>query len=400
MLKKLSLQDLPLQDCKVLMRVDFNVPIDKEGKITDDSRIQAALPSIQYVLNQNAKLILMSHLGRPKGKKDPSFSLAPCAQRLSELLGEEVPLAEDCIGLAVEKEVDNLPWGGVILLENLRFHEAEKNPKQDPTFAEQLAKLGDVFVNDAFGACHRSHASITEVPKHFPSASLSGFLLDKEVAFLGNLIQQPKRPYYAILGGAKVSSKVGLLFPLIEKIDGLFIGGAMVYTFLKAQGVDVGKSLVEENQIETAKELIKHCENKAVKLWLPSDIVIANELSDNAETKIQASKDTIADSWLGVDIGPKTIQEWSELFQNAATIFWNGPMGVFEIPAFAKGTFGIVEALSHLNATTIAGGGDSVAAIHQSGLSEHFTHLSTGGGASLQFLEEGHLPGIDALTDR
>ncbi len=400
MVKKLSIQDLSLEDQKVLMRVDFNVPFNKNRSISDDSRIQATLPSIEYALNQGSRLILMSHLGRPKGKKEEKYSLAPCAARLSELLGKKVELLPDCVGKNIEEKVKRLSSGEIVLLENLRFYEAETKPEEDPSFAEKLASLGDIFVNDAFGACHRHHSSITEVPKFFPSASASGFLLDKEIAFLGNLIQQPKRPYYAILGGSKISSKVKLIFPLLEKIDGLFLAGAMVFTFLKAQGIQVGNSLVEEDQIENAKEIMKQCEAKAVKLWLPSDFVIAEELSEDAQTKAQSAKDNIPEGWQGVDIGPKTIEEWTSLLQNAATIFWNGPVGIFEITPFSKGTFGIVDALSHLDATTIAGGGDSVAAIHERGASEHFTHLSTGGGATLQFLEEGHLPGIDALTDR
>lgn len=382
------------------MRVDFNVPFTKQRSIADDSRIKAALPSIEYVLNQGGKLILMSHLGRPKGTPEKKYSLAPCAKRLSELLEKNVDLLSDCVGNEVEKRVNTLSPGEVVLLENLRFHSAEEHPQEDPSFAEQLASLGDIFINDAFGASHRKHSSITELPKFFPSASAAGFLLDKEIAFLGNLIQQPKRPYYAILGGSKISSKVKLIFPLLEKIDGLFLGGAMVFTFLKAQGVDVGSSLVEDDQMENAKEIVKECQAKAVKLWLPQDIMIAEEISEESPTKIQSSKDTIPDGWQGVDIGAKTVEEWSSLLANAQTIFWNGPVGIFEIPNFAKGTYGIVDALSHLEATTIAGGGDSVAAIHQRNASENFTHLSTGGGATLQFLEEGHLPGIDALTDR
>jgi phosphoglycerate kinase len=399
MLKKLSLQDLSLENKKVLLRVDFNVPMNGD-QISDDSRIKATLPSIEYILKQQGKLILLSHLGRPGGHKEISLSLKPCAERLSKLLGKNVKFISDCIGPEAQKAVDNLQSGEIVLLENVRFHKGETAPKEEPSFAEKIAKLGDVFVNDAFGASHREQATITEVPKYFPEKAASGFLLEKETAFLGNLTQQPKRPYYAILGGAKASSKIDLIFPLLEKIDGLFLGGAMVFTFFKALGQDVGDSLYEDSEIEKAKEIIKECENRAVKLWLPSDIVITDSLKDGAESKIIPAKDNIPKEWKGVDVGPKTIEDWSVTLQNAATIFWNGPLGIFEIPAYAQGTFSLAEILSKIEANTIVGGGDSIAAIHQKGLSQYFTHLSTGGGASLQFLKDGHLPGIDALTDR
>jgi len=399
MLHKLSLQDMPLKNQRVLMRVDFNVPMNGET-IADDTRIKASLTSIEYVLKQEGKLILMSHMGRPKGKKDPKLSLAPCAKRLSQLLKRPVKMAPDCIGEEVEELVDRMEPEDIILLENLRFHEAEEHPEKDPTFAKKLARLGNIYVNDAFASSHRSHASITEVAKLFPSASLAGFLMEKEIAFLGSIVKKPKRPFYAILGGAKVSTKVGVIINLLEKIDGLFIGGAMAYTFLKAQGIKVGDSIVEEDQIDIAKDIFKRCQEKAVKFWLPEDLVIASEISENAEVKTQPAKDNIPDGFQGVDVGPKTIESWKQSLQNASMVFWNGPVGVFEIPAFSKGTSALAEAVASLSATKIVGGGDSVSAIQKLHMTDQFTHLSTGGGASLEFIELGHLPGIDVLTNR
>ncbi len=400
MLNKLSLQDLPLKGKKVLMRVDFNVPLDKTGKIEDDSRIKASLISLDYVIKQEGILILMSHLGRPKGKKDPAFSLAPCAKRLSELLKRPVKMASDCIGCAVEKQVTSLEEGDILVLENLRFYPAEEHPEKDPHFARSLAKLGNIYVNDAFASSHRKHTSITEVPKLFPQHALAGFLMDKELAFLTTLVQKPKRPFYAILGGSKVSSKVGVIINLIEKIDGLFIGGAMAYTFLKAQGIQVGKSLLEADQVETAKDIMKRCQEKAVKFWLPEDIVTTEQIRENSTIKIQSSKENLKENYQGVDIGPKTIASWKEALQNASMIFWNGPVGVFEIEAFSRGTKELATILASLAATKIVGGGDSVAAIQKWHMADQFTHLSTGGGASLEFIETGSLPGIDCLTNR
>jgi len=397
---KLSIQDISLKGQTVLMRVDFNIPLDKSGKITDDTRIKASLPSIEYVINQEAKLILMSHLGRPKGEKSSKFSLGPAAKRLSELLNHPVIMAPDCIGKDVKNLVDSLLPKDILLLENLRFYAAEERPDLDPSFAKNLASYADIYVNNAFGAAHRNHSSVTTITQYFPQKAVAGFLLDKEIAFLSKLAQQPKRPFYAILGGAKVSSKIGVIKNLIEKVDSIFIGGGMAYTFLKAQGYNLGGSLIEDNQIENAKQIMKKCEEKAVKLFLPLDIIISNEFSNNAESKVIPIKESVPDEWQGMSIGPKTVEEWSGLLQQAATIFWNGPLGVFEFPNFAKATRDIAAILSNLNATTVVGGGDSVAAINQMGLSEKFTHLSTGGGASLEYLEFGHLPGIDALCDR
>lgn len=400
MLNKLSLQDLPLKEKKVLMRVDFNVPLNPEGTISDDSRIQAALTSIEYVVKQQGKLILMSHLGRPKGSYEAKYSLAPCAKRLSQLLKKTVRMATDCVGKEVEQMIEVMEPGEIILLENLRFHEGEEHPEKDPSFSKSLARLGEIYVNDAFASSHREHASVTTVPKLFPGCALAGFLVEKEIAFLGGIVQKPKRPFYAILGGAKVSSKVGVIIHLIEKIDGLFLGGAMAYTFLRAQGISTGKSPVEADQVEVAKDILKRCQEKAVKFWLPEDLVIAEEISPTAATKIQSAKENIPETFEGVDIGPKTVDVWKEAFSNASMIFWNGPLGIFEIEAFSQGTEGIAKALAPLNATKIIGGGDSVAAIQKLHLADQFTHLSTGGGASLEFLELGTLPGIEALTNR
>ncbi len=400
MLHKLSLQDLPLKGKKILMRVDFNVPLNKSGTIEDDSRIKASLTSIEYIIKQEGIVILMSHLGRPKHRKDPSLSLAPCAKRLSELLQKPVFMATDCVGENVENQVNSLKEGDVLLLENLRFYEAEEHPEKDPSFAEKLSRLADIYVNDAFASSHRKHTSITEVPQFFPGLSLAGFLMDKELAFLTTIVQKPKRPFYAILGGAKVSTKVGIIINLIEKIDGLFIGGAMAYTFLKAQGVQVGKSLLEQEQVETAKDIVKRCQEKAVKFWLPEDIVIAEKIEREAPIKIQSSKENIAEDWQGVDIGPKTLSSWKDALQNAAMIFWNGPVGIFEIEDFSKGTRELASIIASLSATKIIGGGDSVAAIQKWHMADQFTHLSTGGGASLEFIETGSLPGIDCLSNR
>ncbi len=387
---KLTLKDLSLKNKRVLMRVDFNVPI-QNGKITDDSRIRASLPSIQYVLNQGAPLILMSHLGRPEGKIDPALSLTPCAKRLSELLGKSVEMAKDCVGADVEKMAKELKPSQVLLLENLRFHPAEEKPEKDPDFVKKLAALGDCYVNDAFGTAHRAHASTAIIAKYFPKTSAMGFLIQKELDALSPLLTHPERPFYAIIGGAKVSSKIGVIQQLLKKVDALFIGGGMSYTFLKADGIDVGDSICEDPNI--VKDIPR------TKLRFPKDLVIADGFSNEANYKIISTHENFPPKWQGMDIGPKTINEWSEELKKAAEIFWNGPLGVFEMPHFAKGTKAIAESLAHSKAKTIIGGGDSVAAIEQMGLQKNFAHLSTGGGASLEFLEYGHLPGIDCLTD-
>lgn len=382
---KLSLKDLPVKGKRVLMRVDFNVPIEK-GKITDDSRIKASLPSIEYVLKKGGCLILMSHLGRPKGK-EADLTLAPCAKRLSELLKKPVQMASDCVGPEVERMASELEPGQVLLLENLRFHPEEEKPENG--FVQKLAKLGDCYVNDAFGTAHRAHASTALIAKFFPGKSAMGFLMEKEVDALTPLLKKAERPFYAIIGGAKISTKIGVIKKLLDLVDELFIGGGMTYTFLKAQGIPIGDSLNEEAEVV-----------RSPKIHLPVDIVIADGFSNEARSKIVGIKEGIPAGWQGMDIGPETVKKWGEELKSASTIFWNGPVGVFEMPNFAEGTRGIAEILAKAHAKTIVGGGDSVAAVQQMGLGKKMTHLSTGGGASLEFLEFGHLPGIDALTDK
>jgi phosphoglycerate kinase len=393
-MRKLTLKDLHLQGKRVLMRVDFNVPQDKTGKISDDSRIRAALPSIEYVLKSGASLILMSHLGRPK-TPDPKLSLTPCAERLSKLLDKPVQMAPDCVGHAVEKMAGQLKAGQILMLENVRFHPGEEEPEKDPGFVSALAKLGDVYVNDAFGSAHRAHASTALIAKSFPGKAAAGFLIEEEIKYLEPLLHNPPRPFYAIIGGAKVSTKAGVIHNLLRLVDALFIGGGMTFTFLKAQGIEIGESLFEESEVRTARDLLANVKQ----LYMPVDLVITDSFSNDAKRKIILSKEGIPPGWQGMDIGPQTIKEWSEALQKGATIFWNGPLGVFEMPNFAHGTRSIAESLAGSNAEVIVGGGDSVAAIQQMGLANRFAHLSTGGGAALEFLEYGHLPGIDALSN-
>ncbi len=397
-MEKLTLKDLSLKGQRVLMRVDFNVPQNKDGSISDDSRIQAALPSIEYILNHGASLVLMSHLGRPKAKPEAQYTLAPCAKRLSELLKKPVALAPDCVGPQVERMANQLHPGQILLLENVRFHPGEEEPEKEPDFAKQLARLGTVYVNDAFGTAHRAHASTAIVAKYFPGRAASGFLMEKEIAHLSPLLHQPKRPFYAIIGGSKVSTKAGVIQNLLKLVDGLFIGGGMTFTFMKAQGIEIGASLFDPKDLPTAKEIL--ASTKANLLHFPTDLVIADRFENGANRKTVSAKQPIPSGWMGMDIGPQTVQEWSKLLLKASTVFWNGPLGVFEMPHFAVGTHGIAETLANSPADVIVGGGDSVAAIQQMGLSDKFAHLSTGGGASLEFIEYGHLPGIDALTDK
>ncbi|MBN1914740.1 MAG: phosphoglycerate kinase [Parachlamydiales bacterium] len=399
-MNKLSITDLPIQGKKILMRVDFNVPLNEDGTIADDTRIRAALPSIQYVLDHQGSLILMSHLGRPKEGKNPKLSLRPVAMRLSELLDKPVLMAPDCIGDEVEKMTDTLSQEDVLLLENLRFYPAETKPESDPTFAEKLAKLADFYVNDAFGSAHRKHSSTYTITQYFPHKAAGGFLLNKEVSFLSKCLQNPARPFYAIIGGAKLSSKMGIIKNLIDKVDALFIGGGMGYTFFKAQGINIGKSLFEEELLEVAKDILQKCKEKNIPLYLPTDVVIADALANDANTKVITMQTGIPPEWEGVDIGPHTVKTWSSILGKGATIFWNGPLGVFEIHNFSLGTEEIAQMLSNTHAITVVGGGDSVAAINKMGIGDKFSHLSTGGGASLEFLEFGHLPGIDALSDK
>ncbi|HSX38903.1 MAG TPA: phosphoglycerate kinase [Chlamydiales bacterium] len=391
---KLTLKDLSLKGKHVLMRVDFNVPLSKEGKITDDSRIKAALPSIEYVINHGAALILMSHLGRPAARPDPKFSLKPVAERLSELLEKPILVAPDCIGPEVKKMAAALRPGHILMLENVRFHPGEEEPEQDSSFAKQLADLGDVYINDAFGAAHRAHASTALIAKYFPGKAAAGLLMEKEIAFLAPLLQTPNRPFYAIIGGAKVSTKVGVIRNLLKRVDALFLGGAMALTFFKAAGIEIGSSFYEKEVLNWAKELLQNAKS----LYLPFDLVIADAFSNDANRQTVLSRDGIPPGWQGMDIGPVTIKKWSDFLGAGSTVFWNGPLGVFEMPHFAIGTYEIALSLAKSNAEVIVGGGDSVAAIQQMGLGDKFAHLSTGGGAALEWLEFGHLPGIDALS--
>lgn len=405
-MEKLSVRDLDLNGKKVLMRVDFNVPI-KDSDVADDTRIKAALPTIQYILENQGRLILMSHLGRPKGQVKPEFSLEPVALHLSKLLGQDVNLAPDCIGPSAKELVNALQPGQVLLLENVRFHSEEellnKYSKQDSEtqskideFVKELASLGEVYVNDAFGTAHRAHASTQGVTKYFDQ-NACGFLLEKEIKYFGKTLANPTKPFVAILGGAKVSDKIQVIENLLPKVNSLVIGGAMAYTFLKAQGKTVGKSLVEEDKLELALDLIKQAEQSGVNLLLPVDHAVAK---DFAAEEPREYVEEISGSDMGLDIGPNSIKRIKELVLEAKTIVWNGPMGVFEKPGFSKGTFAVAEAVAEADAVSIIGGGDSVAAINQAGLSDKMTHISTGGGASLEFLEGKTLPGVAALSDQ
>ena len=380
------------------MRVDFNVPLDDNKTITDDKRIVESLPSIRKVLSDGGRLILMSHLGRPKGKVNPEFSLAPVAKKLAVLLGSPVTMAKDCVGLEVMQEVNALKDGEVILLENLRFHPEEE--ANDPDFSKALAALGDVYVNDAFGTAHRAHAS-TEGITHFIKTAVAGFLIERELLYLGKALQEPERPFIAILGGSKISGKIDVLENLFKKVDTVLIGGAMVFTFFKAQGYQVGKSLVEDSKIELALKILEEAKNKGIKLLLPTDVILTAEISADSASHA-ASIANIPDNMIGVDIGPITAEAYRNEILSARTVLWNGPMGVFEIDNFAAGTMAVAKALTEATAkgaTTIVGGGDSAAAIAKAGLSKEITHISTGGGASLEFLEGKELPGIAALND-
>lgn len=395
-MNKKTIEDIDVRGKRVLVRVDFNVPMDENGNITDDTRIRAALPTIQYLLKNNAKVILMSHLGRPKGEGfDPKYSLAPVAKHLSKLLGQEVIMAKDVIGESARNAVANMKEGQVVLLENVRFHKEET--KNDPEFAKALAQLGDIYVNDAFGSAHRAHASTEGVAHYLPA--VAGYLIQKELEVMGKALENPDRPFVAILGGAKVSDKIGVIENLINKVDVLLIGGGMAYTFLKAKGYEVGNSLVEEDKIELAKQLMEKAKEKGVKLLLPVDNVVAQEFKADAPHKVVDS-DKIEPGWMGLDIGPRTRELFGEEIKKAKTVVWNGPMGVFEMPAFAEGTKAVAKYVSECGGTTIIGGGDSAAAVEQLGFADKMTHISTGGGASLEFLEGKVLPGIAALNDK
>lgn len=393
---KLFIEDLDIKGKRVLMRVDFNVPL-KEGSVADATRIEASLPSIRYVLDKGGALILMSHLGRPKGKKNPEFSLSPVAKELEKLLGRPVLLAIDCIGEEVKKTVNALKPGDVLLLENLRFHRAEEHPDEDPAFAQKLASLGTLYVNDAFGSSHRKHSSTYTVPGLFPGKAAAGYLLELEIRFLGEALTNPKRPFYALLGGAKISTKIGVVNSLVKKVDRLLLGGGMAYTFLKAQGYEIGKSLVEDDQLPLAKEILKLYGNK---ILLPIDCVAATESNEKAKIEIFPFPEGIPSDYEGVDIGPQTRELFKQSLKDGKTILWNGPFGIYEIDRFAEGTLDLVHEVAGLNATTIIGGGDLIAAVKKGGFSDKIAHLSTGGGATLEYIEHGTLPGIEVLSEK
>jgi phosphoglycerate kinase len=392
---KLTVAQLKLEGKRVFVRVDFNVPLDEQGRITDDSRIQASLPTIRYILDHGGRAILASHLGRPKGEIKDSLRLRPVAKRLSELLGKEIKMAPDCIGPDVEKMVAALKNGEAMLLENLRFHKEEE--KNDEGFSRKLAALADLYVNDAFGTAHRAHASTVGITR-FISQSAAGFLIGKELKYLGEALESPARPLVAILGGAKVSTKIGVIKNLLKKVDALLIGGAMTYTFLKAQGLEIGRYLMEEETLEAARDILKEVRNMSVVFQLPIDCLVADKFDATAATRM-VSVNEIPKDWLGVDIGPKTYAQFASEIKKAKTVVWNGPVGVFEIDKFAEGTKKIARLLADLDATTIIGGGDTTAAVNQYGLADKMTHVSTGGGASLEFLEGKELPGIAALSE-
>ncbi len=395
-MNKKTIRDIDLKNKKVLVRCDFNVPFDEEGKISDNRRIVAALPTIKYLLEMGCKIILCSHLGRPKGEFKREFSLKPVAEELSRLLNVEVKLAEDVVGESASTLTNNMKEGEIVLLENVRFEAGEE--KNDEELSKKLASFAEIYVNDAFGTAHRAHSSTTGVASYLPA--VSGFLIEKELEFLGNALENPQRPFVAILGGKKVSDKIGVIDSLLEKVDTLIIGGGMAYTFFKSMGYNVGKSICEEDKLELAQSLIKKAEEKNVKLLLPIDNVVADEFSPEANTRIVSSNE-IPEGWEGLDIGPKTVELFEEELKNAKTIIWNGPLGLFEYEKFANGTNEIAKCLANLNETiTIIGGGDSAAAVEKIGLADKMTHISTGGGASLEFLEGKKLPGIEALNDK
>lgn len=394
----MTIEDLDLKGKIVVMRVDFNVPL-KNGTITDDNRIVQALPSIRYVLDNGGKIILLSHLGRPKGEPDPEFSLKPVAEYLTKNLSQKVHFAEECIGDVAKKAIEAAGFGEVVLLENVRFHAGET--KNDEKLSKEFASLGDVFINDAFGSSHRAHCSVAGITEFLQPAA-AGYLLEKEIKFLSESINEPKRPFVAVLGGAKVSDKIGVIRNLISKVDTIIIGGGMAYTFMKAKGLPIGSSLLEADKVELAGELIEEAAAHNVKLLLPVDSLVSKEFSNDAPFK-SVSEDGIEDGWMALDIGAKTTELYSNEVRNAKTIIWNGPMGVFEMENFSKGTFALAQAMADATtdgAITIIGGGDSASAIKKAGLDDKVSHVSTGGGASLEYLEGKELPGITSLTDK
>jgi len=397
-LNKQTIRDIDVSGKRVLVRVDFNVPLDAKQHITDDTRIRAALPTIQYLLQHGAAVILMSHLGRPDGQVVGKLSMTPVAQRLGELLGQQVTMAPDAVGKQVEALAHALKPGQVLLLENLRFHKAEE--KNQPEFAKQLASLGDLYVNDAFGTAHRAHASTEGVTQYLPG--VAGFLMEKEINFLGSALEDPKRPFAAIVGGAKVSDKIAVLARLIGMVDILLIGGGMANTFLKAEGHEIGDSLFEESKVDTARTLIGQARQRGITFILPTDVVIADRFAADAEHRVVGSSE-VPQGWRILDIGPATVEAFRRALSSAQTVMWNGPMGVAEMPAFARGTeamVGILAQRTEAGAITIIGGGDSAATVEQAGAADKMTHVSTGGGASLEFLEGRVLPGVQALQDK
>ena len=394
-MNKKTVKDIDVNGKRVLLRCDFNVPQDEYGNITDNRRIVAALDTIKYLIDNNAKIILCSHLGRPKGEFKKQFSLSPVAKELEKLLGREVKLSDDVVGECSKKLVQNMKDGDIVLLENVRFEKGEE--KNDPEFAKQLASLADIYVNDAFGTTHRAHASTAGVADFLPS--VAGFLVEKEINFMSNALKNPERPFVAILGGAKVSDKIGVIDALLEKVDTLIIGGGMAYTFFKAQGYNIGNSMCEADKLDLAIKLMEKAKEKNVKLILPVDTVIGKEFKRDTESKVVKSTE-IPNDWEGFDIGPKSIELFGEEIKKAKTVIWNGPVGLFEFDKFAVGTNSIAKILSEVDATTIIGGGDSAAAIEKAGLSDKMSHVSTGGGASLQLLEGKDLPGIECLENK
>jgi phosphoglycerate kinase len=395
-LNKVSIEDLHLQDKRVLIRADFNVPLDESGHITDDTRIRGTLPTINYAVDEGARVILCSHLGRPNGKVDPRLSLAPVARRLQRLLGKEVSFSEDCIGPQARTLVNKMKPGDVLLLENLRFHPEEE--LNDERFAKALASLADVYVNDAFGAAHRNHASVVGITKFLPEAG-AGFLMRKEIEYLEGAVANPMRPFVAILGGAKVSGKIGVIENLGKKVDKVIIGGGMAFTYLRALGFEIGNSLVEDGMLKFAKEIYEHAVSRGVKFYLPVDCVVAASTNPGAETKIVTSQE-IPQGWYGLDIGPASVKLFTEALGNAKTILWNGPMGVFETDAYSRGTLAVAHAVADAYALTIVGGADTALAVHRAGVSESMSFISTGGGAALELLEGKILPGIAALPNK
>ena len=394
-MNKKTIEDIDVKGKKVIVRVDFNVPLDENRKITDDKRIVGALPTIKYLVDKGAKTILVSHLGRPKEGFEEKYSMKPTAERLGELLGKEVIMAKDVIGEDAKAKAAALKDGEVLMLENVRFHKEET--KNDPAFAKELASMAEIYVNDAFGTAHRAHASTAGLADYLPA--VCGYLIQKEIEIMGKALSNPERPFVAILGGAKVSDKIAVIENLIDKVDTLIIGGGMAYTFFKAKGYNIGTSICEDDKVDLAKSLLEKAQSKGVKLLLPVDNVVGKEFKNDTEFKVVDS-DSIPDGWMGMDIGPKTIEAYAAEIKNAKTVVWNGPMGVFEFSNFEKGTKEVARAVAKSGSTSIIGGGDSAAAVEQLGFADKITHISTGGGASLEFLEGKVLPGIDVLLDK